>query len=419
MVTQGLSVECTSCQDGKNTRRLSTNSRTEKSLEELMGLAKIGGRANSSSSVKENSAARAEFQRSQGAISGNSPTVKSPGSPRVNALQGANGNRRDSSFRKTYDENDKKRAIPCENCALTMPKKRKDAAEAEDEIDADGPILRTRKPFELVARARPTEDDSTPPKSTSSSSSSSSDSDTAATSHPRRHSRANSRSVGTSSSTSSFTSRSSHTHYLDYTSTHEPLKPDTFSLIRQACLRTLSCETLPPSSNPAPNTPTSPFSGVPSGSSPLTSSGGAIWFGDAQAGYTTAYIFRIPDPNARGRRRVYALMAITSEREVAAMQSFDPLRIAFKNLATWIQRLAEDELEKNESASSPRTAEEKSYITPTSSFLSSRSRGSDSNFAGLSLKAKGLAELVGMPDFFLELHLRFVRMLIEMRVNRA
>jgi hypothetical protein len=34
----------------------------------------------------------------------------------------------------------------------------------------------------------------------------------------------------------------------------------------------------------------------------------------------------------------------------------------------------------------------------------------------MSLKARGLAELVGMPDFFIELHARFVRLLIELGV---
>lgn len=56
------------------------------------------------------------------------------------------------------------------------------------------------------------------------------------------------------------------------------------------------------------------------------------------------------------------------------------------------------------------------YNTPTSSFLSGRNRGPDGKFAGMSLRARGLAELVGLPDFFIELHAKFVRLLIELGV---
>jgi hypothetical protein len=136
------------------------------------------------------------------------------------------------------------------------------------------------------------------------------------------------------------------------------------------------------------------------------------------AGYTTAYIFRIPDPNARGRRRVYALMALSTHHERAAMQAFSFLSAAFKDLAFWIQSLAEAEFDR--SLESPRSAtddrpEGSRNSTPTSSFLSGRSRGQDGKFAGMSLKARGLAEIVGLPDFFIELHARFVRLLIELR----
>jgi len=92
------------------------------------------------------------------------------------------------------------------------------------------------------------------------------------------------------------------------------------------------------------------------------------------------------------------------------MQSFSFLSVAFRDLAAWIQGLAEAELEKSEVAS-PKTT----HNTPTSSFLSGRNR----NFGEVSLRARGLAELVGLPDFFIELHARFVRMLIEMSLLPA
>ena len=350
-----------------------------------------------------------------------SPSIPAspPPSPRVVALQGTQGgsNRRNSSFRKTYDENDKKRAIPCEICALTLPKQTKEG----NMVATNGPILRTRKPYERINAP-------SPPKTDSSNSSNSSDSENAISSKPS-HRRTRSRTlvrVGTSSSDSSSFSTNSHDHFLDYTSSHEPLSPNSFSMVRQSCLRTLSCETLPPSSTPNTASPTSPFINSPFSSGPssaISTSGGPIFFGDPQAGYTTAYIFRLPDPNARGRRRIYALMALSTHRERAAMQSFSLLSDAFRNIAAYIQGLAEAELERSEAVNSPRMSNSDERMgnsnnnTPTSAFLSGRNRGPDGKFAGMSLRARGLAELVGMPDFFFELHKLFVQLLIEMNVK--
>ncbi|KAK0113714.1 hypothetical protein ONS95_013962 [Cadophora gregata] len=412
---EGLPVGCVTCfeDDSMSTRRPSS-SRSLNPADGLAAITRSSNRTNSTSSADVPSGDFAALQIS----ARTSPSIPAspPPSPRVVALQGAHGgsNRRDSSFRKTYDENDKKRAIPCENCALTLPRQTKEG----NTIGTNGPILRTRKPYERINAP-------SPPKTDSSNSSNSSDSENAISSKPshrRTHSRTLVR-IGTSSSNSSSFSRNSHVHYLDYTSTHEPLSPNSFSMVRQACLRTLSCETLPPSSTPNTSSPTSPFINSPFSSGPssaISTSGGPIFFGDPQAGYTTAYIFRIPDPNARGRRRVYALMALSTHRERAAMQSFSFLSDAFRRIAAWIQGLAETELERSESVNSPRYSNSDERTgnsnnnTPTSAFLSGKNRGPDGKYAGMSLKARGLAELVGMPDFFFELHKLFVQVLAEM-----
>jgi Vesicle coat protein involved in Golgi to plasma membrane transport len=423
MVTEGLAVGCTSCfeDESSSTRRPSTSSRSLNPTDGLVGISRGTSRTNSLSSDKENVAFQG--QASKGPAS-TSAIETPPESPRVAALQMAqnmNSYRRDSSFRKTYDENDKKRAIPCENCALTLPKKTKEDS-GTSKMDNSGPILRTRKVYKRVSVSA---EQPSPPKSDSSNSS---DSENAVSSKPT-HRRTRSRTlirVGTSSSNSSFNSTVSHDHFLDYTSTHEPLAPASFSIIRQSCLRTLSCETLPPSSTQFTSSPTSPFTNSPfaTGLSSASTSGGPIFFGDPLAGYTTAYIFRIPDPNARGRRRVYALMALSTHRERVAMQTFSYLSSAFRDLATWIQSLAEAELERAENANSPRLggsddrsgSSSSTHNTPTSAFLSGRKWGPDGRFAGMSLKARGLAEIVGLPDFFIELHAKFVRLLIELSI---
>jgi len=110
-------------------------------------------------------------------------------------------------------------------------------------------------------------------------------------------------------------------------------------------------------------------------------------------------------------------MALSTHHERLAMQTFSLLSAAFRDLAAWIQGLAEMELDRSEPAlSSPRPESSTAYSTPTSSFFSGRNRGPDGKFAGMSLRAKGLAELVGLPDFFIELHTKFVRLLIELGV---
>jgi hypothetical protein len=250
-----------------------------------------------------------------------------------------------------------------------------------------------------------------------------------------------------------------------------------FSILRASCLRTLSCETLPPNTTvTSPSTPTSPLSWNPNNRSFPTNpaqvpstSGGPIFFGDPQAGYTTAYIFRIPDPYARGRRRVYAFICLSSAHERAAMRAFSFLSAAFRDLASWIQSLAEAEADREDQGSSPHPPSDaphsprsmsitgssllqgppslrspdpryeasistsapadedakgkKPSITPsprTSVFLSGRAFDADGFWARrgtmAQIRPRGLAELVGRPDFFIELHARFVALLAQLSV---
>ena len=396
---------------------------------------------------------------------------KAPGSPHETST--ANASRRDSSFRRTYDEYVTKRANPCANCALTLPKlqegRKKDA-----KTEAQGPTLRTRAPY---ARVYGSLADPSPPCSNPQSSSTS---DAEEEMSPNGGSRASSQPrPTTSTSQSSSTSRCSmppHTHYLDYTSTHEPTAPSTYSIVRASCLRTLSFETLPrrpeaTQSTPSLPSPTSyvlpPFpSAISVGPGYITapptpqsaSSGGPIFFGDPSAGYTTAYIFRIPDIHARGRKRVYAFLALSTHRERLAMKAFSFISTAFRDLAAWIQELVEAEAERErerEEEGSAVAALNAAYGNggfggrgphdsgiglggglgsssidtsrdrdrETSSFLSGGGRsgymqrmGGSMGPGGFTPKARGLAELVGLPDFFLELHTRFVKVLLELAV---
>lgn len=136
------------------------------------------------------------------------------------------------------------------------------------------------------------------------------------------------------------------------------------------------------------------------------------------------------------------------------MKTFGFVAAAFRDMATWIQTLAEQEAERSLQESSPTSPampgavngggpgpgygslhSEPAAVAPPashiptaggpggggSSFLMgggglSRRMGSGFSASGVALKQRGLAELVGLPDFFIELHARFVKLLLELRV---
>ncbi|RCI12898.1 hypothetical protein L249_0140 [Ophiocordyceps polyrhachis-furcata BCC 54312] len=359
--------------------------------------------------------------------------------------------RRDSSFRRTYDETVTKKQGPCDNCAMTLPRRQPVAASAADDFlsDSQGPTLRTKTPIERVF-ASSTDHAASPP---SSQSSSDTDADREANTSRLRNRRpapsASSRTTSCSSTSTSSDRSAYHFHYINYTSTHEPIRADSFSLVRASCLRALSFETLPrappastPTSSPQLNSPPSFVTTLSPGSA---ATGGAIFFGDAVAGYTTAYIFRIPDLHARGHKRVYAFLALSTHKERLAMKTFAMVSAAFRDLATWIQQLAEVEAERTRE-SSPMgsvwlngdwtsqpsvSALDAAPAVVTTTAAASADRAGSSFLTGgngfarrmggpgstsSSLRARGLAELVGQPDFFIELHGKFVRLLLEVGV---
>lgn len=384
--------------------------------------------------------------RAQAATAG-SAIETPPQSPRLPQVSGsgAASQRPRHEFRRTYDEYVTRRAGPCENCALTLPKRQEgDKDMGVDSRPDRGPTLRTRAPCERVFGGI----DSTSPPSSRTSSSSPSEDESLTRRRPSHRRTGTTVSVASRSTVSS-TAGGAHTHYLDYTSTHEPLMPSSFSIVRASCLRTLSLETLPRAPNTGSPTATGSSVSTPS-ASPITpafvtthsagsaASGGPIFFGDSNTGFTTAYIFRIPDIHARGHKRVYAFLALSTHRERLAMKTFGFVAAAFRDMAAWIQAMAEAEAERALSESSGSTASSPIIagpgygsfqselgpppLTGGSSFLLggggglSRRMGGGFGGSGVALKPRGLAELVGLPDFFIELHSRFVRLLLELGV---
>ncbi|CAN8105040.1 unnamed protein product [Discula destructiva] len=459
MVTEGLPIPCSTCYEAtyaddrpnsSSSTPTSTTVQSSTSISEALRRLNLDSHrstASSNNSDQDEPPNRAALRRAtqNASISAFDTPPLSPRHPFESASTGHG--RRESSYKRTYDETTTKRAGPCENCAMTLPKRQgSGSARSSDTESENGPTLRTRAPY-ARAYGSGLAGSASPPNSTSTAS----DDEDADGPRPPFHRR-----TATITSTTSRSSASSspaavqgHTHYQYYTSTHEPVVPSSFSIVRASCIRTLSFETLPRALATTGNTPTpSPATPnfVTTQSTGASSSGGPIFFGDPSAGYTTAYIFRIPDLQARGHKRVYAFLALSTHRERLAMKTFTFVSTAFRELAAWVLSLAEAEAERASDPNSPHSASGMyaagaGPMGMTSSQPQDQSLSADCNTgsgflasgmgglsrrmgagyggygyggSGSSTKPKGLPELVGMPDFFLELHQKFVQLLLEL-----
>lgn len=186
---------------------------------------------------------------------------------------------------------------------------------------------------------------------------------------------------------------SCHTHIHTYLSQRGPPNPANYALLRRSSIRTLSCELLP--------------RGL---------SSGPICFGDSIAGYTIAYIFRLPDPMARGKRRSYALVALAGRDAGRAFRACPIIWRAFGRIAASIvnaaERFQEDEKTRDERAS-PGRQPGRQY-PPVSSFLTGRGMDPAGRRIAGQIRARNLAEIVGNEYIFTELHAHFVALLQQL-----
>ncbi|KAL4951452.1 vesicle coat protein [Aspergillus filifer] len=187
---------------------------------------------------------------------------------------------------------------------------------------------------------------------------------------------------------------SCHTHILTYLSLRGPPNPADYALLRRSSIRTLSCELLP--------------RGL---------SSGPLCFGDSNAGYTIAYIFRLPDPMARGKRRSYALVALAGKDARKAFRACPIIWRAFDRIATSIYNAAEnfqeDEKRREEQKNVASRDGDKPY-TPVSSFLTGRAVDPDGQRRRGQVRARNLTEIVGNQYLFAEIHGSFVALLQQL-----
>ncbi|OAA37705.1 Folliculin [Beauveria brongniartii RCEF 3172] len=431
MVTEGLQTACSTCFEEPVKSNDPPRSTPAGNFQDAKG-----PRSGSLVASEHEGKSRRSAMRSPPTSSpASSPVLETPPESPRSVYQNPG---RESNFRRTYDETVTKKQGPCDNCAMTLPRRQNSPKAPSDNT----PTLRTRAPTERVYGS-PARDAS--PRSQCSSDT---DGDRDLPRRPRARTSAqpgSSRTTSCSSTSTTSDRASSHVHYIDYTSTHEPVLGHSFSLIRASCLRALSFETLPrppatsPISLPQPNSAPAFVTTQSAGSA---ATGGPIFFGDAVAGYTTAYIFRIPDLHARGHKRVYAFLALSTHKERLAMKTYTVISNAFRDLAGWVQQLVEAEAERvadplttggangnlGSADGSPAPPSQSAFGSPVtvdrsaSSFLSGGSgltgltRRMGASGSASSLKARGLAELAGQPDIFIELHKRFVQLLFEIGV---
>lgn len=190
-----------------------------------------------------------------------------------------------------------------------------------------------------------------------------------------------------------------HTHLITYLSLRGPPNPSDYALLRRSSIRTLSCELLP--------------RGL---------SSGPLCFGDSDAGYTIAYIFRLPDPKARGKRRSYALVALAGKDSRRAFRACPLIWRVFGRIASGIvsaaERYQEEEKRREDGSSGPSNSTGPSgNYTPVSSFLTGRTVDPDghSRRAG-QIRARNLAEIVGNEYIFAELHAQFAALLQQLGI---
>ncbi|RAL10340.1 folliculin domain-containing protein [Aspergillus homomorphus CBS 101889] len=188
---------------------------------------------------------------------------------------------------------------------------------------------------------------------------------------------------------------SCHTHILTYLSLRGPPNPTDYAILRRSSIRTLSCELLP--------------RGLSSG--PLS-------FGDGIAGYTIAFIFRLPDPMARGKRRSYAFLALAGRDAGRAFRASPVIWRCFGRIAAGMansaERFQEEEKRREEQNKGPDRDGNKPY-TPVSSFLTGRALDPASQLRRPGpVRARNLSEIVGNQYIFAEIHANFVALLQQL-----
>lgn len=164
-----------------------------------------------------------------------------------------------------------------------------------------------------------------------------------------------------------------HEARVSYVSGQHPLHPDVFSMVRHACVRSLSCEVCPGMEGP-------------------------IFFGDNRRGHVLSHTFFMKDSQARGFQRWYSMIVVMMDKTFL----LNSWQFLVKNFQYFIKELQEKaqkvyDVEQSECSQRAMRFNRFSRITTPNNFR--RQRGNT--------KGRSLTELTNDKNIFGILHLWF------------
>ncbi|VDP29518.1 unnamed protein product [Soboliphyme baturini] len=170
-----------------------------------------------------------------------------------------------------------------------------------------------------------------------------------------------------------------HQNRISFVGSQYPYQAEVLDIVRQACLRSLSCEVCP-------------------------SREGPIFFGDLQYGYCLCYTFTLKNFRARGFQHLYSLIIVTMDK-LLLLNNFDFFVDSLKVIAENLQRKATKvfESERGQDQELNMTAMGRVALLPNGFF---RERANSGSFS-----PRSLIDLTLDPEIFLKLNRCFVWLL--------
>ncbi|GBC03143.1 hypothetical protein RclHR1_00050051 [Rhizophagus clarus] len=174
-----------------------------------------------------------------------------------------------------------------------------------------------------------------------------------------------------------FKTRDEENPLVSYKGSRYPQDQQLYAAVRQACVRSLSCEFCQGREGP-------------------------VLFGDDKNGYVLSYMFKIKDSQARGSQRWYSFTFLMTDR-VYLVESWPFLVSKFRALAISIQTKASQIFEKENATKEERNdgtfLTRSGPLSPTSPDQFLRRRANQ--------PLRSLVDLLRSKDFFVQLHANF------------
>ncbi|CDW54437.1 Folliculin domain containing protein [Trichuris trichiura] len=170
-----------------------------------------------------------------------------------------------------------------------------------------------------------------------------------------------------------------HKSRISYVGSQFPYHPEVFTIVRHACLRSLSCEICPGREGP-------------------------IFFGDSVCGYCLCYTFNVKDFTARGFHHLYSIIVVSMDR-LLLLNNYDFFVSSLCTIAEYVQARAakvfDDEQSRDQDRMKQLASMNKSLWLQASGFLRERRQSNPSN-------PRSLLELTGEEDVYRKLNRAFV-----------